>query len=54
MQLGAVSRLGAHRCRLSVETAQGVLSIELPAIDHDLVALIRRCVAAAVGEGSAA
>ena len=54
MQLGAVSRLAAHGCRLSVETPQGVLSVELPAIDHDLVALVRRCVMAAVGEGSAA
>jgi hypothetical protein len=54
MELGATLRQGAQLCRLSIEGPMGALTITLPAIERDLADVVRRCVAAALGEPSAA
>lgn len=54
IQLGASSRQGTHVCRLSIESPMGALTVTIPAIERDLAEVVRRCVAAALGEPSAA
>jgi len=46
----ALAPAGTQRCRLSIESPLGALTISLPLIEPDLVALVRRQVAAVLGE----
>jgi hypothetical protein len=50
----ALAPAGTQRCRLSIESPLGVLTITLPLIEPELVALVRRHVAAVLGEGPVA
>lgn len=51
---GGAFKHGLHVCRLSIEGPMGALTITMPAVERDLADIVRRCVAAALGEPSAA
>ena len=54
LQFGAVSEPGTQACRVIVESPTGTLTVTIPAIGPELAQLVRRCVAAALGESPAA